>query len=76
MDLPLLIGVAGLAIGIAGTVVGFLAWRYPRAASPSPSAEDQRKNQEEKDEGLVLVLGLLWAARSRRKAMQEPADSN
>ena len=76
MDLSILIAAVGLAIAIARLILAYLVWRHPRAASPSPSAEDQRKDQEEKDEGLALFLGLLWAARSRRKAMQEPADSN
>lgn len=69
--------IVGLAIGAASLVVAYLAWRHPRAAPQSPPAESQRDDEERQDEGLALVLGLLWVARNRRKARtQEPADPN
>jgi hypothetical protein len=73
MDLQFLVTVPLMVIGL---VLAYLAWRHPRAASPGPLIKDQGKDEEEKDEGLALVLGLLWTARNRRKAMRESAGSN
>jgi membrane protein implicated in regulation of membrane protease activity len=77
MELLLLIEITGVALTFLAVVVALLNWRYPRAAPPSPPVENQRDDEERRDEGLALVLGLLWMARNRRKARtQEPVDPN